>query len=130
MPWISDTEYKYTKGIIKAIADSYMTIYECLTMPWNVEILNLYQIVEYKADFDIALSGIGKQKWAGLSGMELRDYRYFGKLQKVVIAGILGISDYELQSQGFYQIPQLRGRAYSRMMEYLNNSFVRAKCQS
>ncbi len=120
MPWINDYTYCYTPSILKSIAGSYSSIYEVGIEISFHSIYNLYAIAEYKADFDMALSAIGKGSWTGLESPNFNYYKYCGRLQRIVIADILGIGDYELEAWGFYQIPQLRGRAYSRMAENLN----------
>ena len=118
MGWIND-KYFYSTGALKSIAENYLRIYEGLPLSWRTEIYNPWAIAEYKADFDRALRGIGKGKWDG----EIKDfkhYRNFGRCQRIIIAGILGISDVELMRMRFYNIPQLRGYAYYLMKMYLN----------
>ena len=109
--------YTYKPGTLMAIADNYSSLY-------NQEFFHpredLFSIAEYKADFDLALSAIGKGDWRGLEDSDFRAYKYFGFGQQVVIADILGIRDNELAMLGFYQIRQLRGRAYRWMANFLN----------
>ena len=120
MPWIKN-EYIYTKRLLKAIATGYELIYEGLPVSWKTEIYNLWAIAEYKADFDMALNAIGRGHWKGeLNSSNLADYRQFGHLQQIMIADMLGIDDGVLARLGFSQIPQLRGRAYKWMANYLN----------
>lgn len=132
MPWIKN-EYIYTKKLLKAIAGNYQLIYEGLPLSWKTEIYNPWSIAEYKADFDIALDSIGRGYWAGeLNGSNLADYKRFGYLQRIVIADILGKSNKELSGLGFYQISQLRGRAYRWMANRLNglpygSQFIRVR---
>ena len=114
MPWINN-EFIYTKKLLKAIAKSYESIYEGLPVSWKAEVYNPWAIAEYKADFDVALDSIGKGHWKGeIDGSNLANYRQFGHLQQVVIADILG------KDLGFYQVAQLRGRAYRWMANCLN----------
>lgn len=112
--WIQDI-YFYKKGTLKAIAEGYECLYS------DAPLAELFSVAEYKADFDRALSSIGRGKWEGLVSSDFGNYRHFGKQQRVIIADILGITDYKLKGLGFYEIPQLRGQAYSRMMDSLNN---------
>ena len=121
MSWVNDIYY-YSAGILKAIAESYDSIYEDGLLLANHYISYLYAIAEYKADFDRALLEIGKGEWGGLTSQNLKDYRYYGRLQQVIIADILGITDCYLAGLGFYDIPKLRGLAYYRMAERLNSN--------
>jgi len=109
--------YTYTVGTLRRIADYYCSLY-------NQEFFHpqadLFALAEYKADFDLALSAIGRGHWIGLENTDFRAYRYFGKAQQVVIADILGVTDYELRGLGFYQVGQLRGKAYKWMADFLN----------
>lgn len=109
--------YTYKVGTLRAIADNYCSLY-------NQEFFHpredLFSIAEYKADFDLSLSAVGKGHWTGIVNSDFGAYRYFGKAQQVVIADIIGIRDNELAMLGFYQIRQLRGRAYRWMANFLN----------
>jgi len=119
--WSEDQlRYTYKVGELKAIATWYVFVYGTRYEPPLFEISNLYRVAEFKADFDMALTYIGKGYWEGLGSIRFKDYRHFGKAQRIVIADIIGITEYELGAYGFYQIPQLRGKAYSWMMNYLN----------
>ena len=118
MGWdVDKLHYIYKVGTLRAIADYYCSLY-------NQEFFHpqedLLSIALFKADFDLSLSAIGKGHWTGIVNPDFRAYRYFGKAQQVVIADIIGITDYELRGLGFYQIGQLRGRAYRWMANYLN----------
>ena len=127
MGWnIDKLHYTYTVGTLKAIAFCYTDIY----LIGFHRTMNPYGIAEYKADFDMALDSIGKGHWQDLYSIFFRSYRYYGKAQQVVIADVLGITDWELQAYGFYQIPQLRGKAYKWMADFLNNSYGRGDVQS
>lgn len=118
MGWdVDKLRYFYKVGTLRAIAKCYCSLY-------NQEFFHpqagLFDIALYKADFDLSLSAIGKGHWAGLENTDFRAYRYFGKAQQVVIADIIGITDYELRGLGFYRIPRLRGLAYRWMADFLN----------
>jgi len=119
MPWISDTEYVYTPKVLDAIALGYESIYSHLDLGMHT-ITIMDRLVEYKADFDLALSSIGRGYWDGLNEANFMSYSDCGRWQRVIIARIRGINDYELQSYGFYQVPQARGAAYSSMCKILN----------
>ncbi len=115
-----DGVFYYNKRLLKTIAENYCTIYDGLPVFLGTEIMNPFSLAEYRADFDIALKGIGRGHWTG----QLMDYKYYhnyGKLQRIVIADILGISDSELERLGFWGISQLRGFAYYSMTRVLNN---------
>ena len=111
--WVGDV-YFYSVKTLKVIAWSYKTIYEGL--PLYYEVHNPFKLAEYKADFDRALSAIGRGRWTGINGSKISNYRHFGRLQRVVIADIL--DDYE----PVYQVPQMKGRAYRWMADFLNGS--------
>jgi len=123
MGWINDT-YFYSKRTLKTIAENYTTLYDGL--PLRSEVTNLWSLAEFKADFDIALSSIGRGKWSG-EILQFKEYRHFGRLQQIVIADILGIDDYELEGLGFYSIPRLRGYAYYLMVTHLNRGGCNVK---
>ena len=118
MVWNNDVYY-YSVGTIRAIACWYDVVSEVL-MIGDFQITDRFALSLYKADFDRALRAIGKGNWQGLTTTIFRNYRYFGRLQRLVIADILGITDHELEGWGFYDVPRLRGTAYSRMAENLN----------
>ena len=113
MGWHNE-EYFYTIGTLKAIAYGYECLYS------DAHLASLFLVAESKADFDISLNAIGRGEWRGLVSQDFRHYKDFGKEQQVVIANILWITDVWLEGLGFYQIPQLRGQAYSRMVAFLN----------
>jgi len=119
--WYND-DYVYTPGILRGIATSYHHIYQ--RIEWYTKarsepiVINDPQVlVEYKIDFDRALNEIGRGTWTGNYDIAIKT---FGRLQGVVIADINEIEDSELEVFGYYQIPQMKGRAYSRMSEFLN----------
>ena len=104
--WVDDT-YFYSMKTLKVIAWSYKTIYDGL--PLYYEVYNPFKLAEFKADFDRALSAIGRGKWTGIKGSKISNYRGFGKLQKVVIADIIG--EYVTGNGGL---------AYRWMADFLN----------
>ena len=104
--WVDDT-YFYSVKTLKIIAWSYRTIYDGL--PLYYEVHNPFKLAELKADFDRALSAIGRGKWTGINGSKISNYRGFGKLQKVVIADIIG--EYVTGNGGL---------AYRWMADFLN----------
>lgn len=133
MPWVNDfTVFQYTPGFLRRIAASYHHIYQGIVIrSWTevvagevVErerrIMNPWEIVEYKTDFDNSLKSIGKGKWQGDIKGKFNNYNKFGRLQRIIIADILRIDDNELIRLGFYNIPQLRGYGYFLMVNFLN----------
>lgn len=110
--WHNDTYY-YSTGNLRGIAGNYDYLYADAS--WST----LYAIAESKADFDMALSSIGRGNWTGI-GRDFREYRYFGRLQQVVIARILDISDSYLESRGFHDVKGMRSKAFQRMRDKLN----------
>ena len=120
MPWVNDyTEFQYTAGLLRVVAKNYARIYEGLPMLHGDEV-NPFRIAEYKADFDIALSAIGRRRWAGIRGLDFAGYRPYNKLQQAVIADILGWPDTYLEGSGIRRVPQIRGAAYHSMCDRLN----------
>ena len=107
MSWI-DGKYYYSVRVLKAIASNYAQIYEGISFNGHT-VVNPWSLAEYKADFDIALSAIGKGRWGGI-----KSKGNFGRLQKVIIADILGIKDY------VNRVSQMRGYAYHLMADRLN----------
>jgi len=104
--WVDDV-YFYSVKTLKVIAENYKTIYDGL--PLYYEVHNPFKLAEFKADFDQALSAIGRGKWTGINGSKISNYRGFGKLQKVVIADIIG--EYVTGNGGL---------AYRWMADFLN----------
>ena len=127
MPWTDSWTYAYTRSTLKSIASNYLSIYRGLPLTWRQSLIsNTVSIAEYKADFDMALNSIGRGHWAGqVNGSKLKDFRHFGRLQKVIICDILGIDSRELESQGFTKIPQLRGYGYYLMAKFLNTREIK-----
>lgn len=116
--WVDDNFF-YTPGLLKAIGKSYLKIYDGLPrLGW--ELTNPQELAELIADFDMALSSLGR-KWEFSDG-SFSHYRQFSKTQRVVIADILDVGDIELLRHRFYDIPKLRRIAYSGMCRFLNGA--------
>ena len=121
MPWVNDfQEFYYSKRLLQTIAANYARLYDDGLSVLNGVITDLFSLAEFKADFDMALSAIGRGHWTDIISGRLSDYRGFGKLQLMVVSDILGVPDGELEVLGYFQIPQMRGRAYSWMAKNLN----------
>ena len=123
MPWINN-EFIYTKRILQAIAENYTDIYMSIYYSGGEihEGIVVNPLIDYKIDFDMALNSIGAGHWVGdVEKTKFENYRYFGKLQRVVIADIYGITNWELERLGFYRIPNLKSIAYGRMVRCLND---------
>ncbi len=116
--------YFYSVGVLKDIVASYDHIYQGIDFYkrriYRYTDTNPLSIAEYKADFDRALGNIGRGKWDGNPSYCFRDYREYGRLQQIIISAIIGISDYELEGLGFWDISRLRGYAFYLMKLYLN----------
>ncbi len=111
--------FYYTRVILETIAEDYRRLYEGLSFRDDL-IINPWSLAEYKADFDMALRGIGKGKWNGNLLDEFKYYRNYSKRQRVIIAAMFGIQDTELTRLHFRDIPRLRNYAYFLMKMYLN----------
>ena len=127
---------RWTRGLIEGYIEYYDGLKNYQVLPWQViERIGGQAAVRgeqkfdspfetqaiMNADFDMALDKIGKGKWTGfIDDLKFSDYKRFGRLQWVVIAGIIGIEDRELEGLGFYSIPQMRGYAYHLMLDRLN----------
>jgi len=121
MAWVNDRFY-YSIGILKRIAENYANLYSDAS--WG----SLFLMAESKADFDRALSSIGRGKWSGIVGYKLKHYKYFGRLQQVVIAFILGIKDKEMEKLGFQDVKGMRSKAFQRMRDKLNGRKIKMNC--
>jgi hypothetical protein len=125
-------DYHYSKTVLKAIAAYYgeNTIYSVLD---RIIACDPCSVVEYKADFDMALNAIGKcHEWSGDvdTFTEFKYYRQFGRLQQVIIAEVIGTEDEELERCGFDDIPKCKAMAFSRMARYLNTGELHNKDHS
>ncbi len=118
MPWRGNS-YFYTIGILKAVASVYETVYDGLIIA-EYRVGNPWSIAEFKADFDVALNAIGRGEWRGLTSYDFNAYKGFSRRQRVVIAWILDITDYELMGRGFTEVRMLRHRAFKDMVRFLN----------
>ena len=116
--WKND-QYLYSVGVLKAIAEWYDSIYEVM-MLGDYQITNPFSLIDFKVDFDMALNEIGRGNWKGLESMSFRHYKHFSKMQRVIIAEILGI--YDLEPYGFYEVRKLRHKAFKAMVDVLNGT--------
>uniref|UniRef100_A0A6M3JK26 Uncharacterized protein n=1 Tax=viral metagenome TaxID=1070528 RepID=A0A6M3JK26_9ZZZZ len=116
--WDND-EYLYSSRVLRVIAENYVTLYDGLSFRDGDLVSHPMSLAEFKADFDMALSHIGRGCWVGAIG-EFKNYRQHGLHQRVIIADILGVPDGELYRMNFHNIPRLKVVAYSRMRRYLN----------
>ena len=122
MGWQDET-YFYSVKILRVIAENYTSVYDGLEFRPGHLITNPWALAEFRADFDVALQSIGKGRWTGnINGHKFKDYYHYGRLQRIVIADIFGMSDYALEGLGFYDIPRLRGYAYYLMCCVLNGT--------
>lgn len=120
MGWVND-KFFYTKRLLRVIVQNYSTIYDGLPLSLSEEVTNPWALAEYKADFDMALKGIGKGEWSGqISGCRFKEFKGYGRLQQIIIADILNIDERQLVGLGFWDIPRLRGYAYYLMCQQLN----------
>ena len=137
MPWVQDS-FKYSKWLLERIANSYGHIYDKIVLGSYTVVLDGYLVereksiageqvlIEYKADFDKAFASLGRQHnhqpplYFEYKGGRLKYYSQYSRLQQVVVADIIGITDEELLDKGFYRINNLKGMAYSTMTKYLN----------
>lgn len=132
MPW-RNGQYFYTTRVLKAIARGYNSAYQGLEISWQFEEMNPFRIAEYLGDFIIAINKIGRGHWTGIVH-EFSYYKRFGKLQRAIIAEIVGVKDEELTELGFYDriilqngiirrvnnVARLRGYGYHLMKLHLN----------
>jgi hypothetical protein len=128
-------DYQYSKTVLKAIATYYGqdTIYSVLD---RIIACDPCSVVEYKADFDMALCAIGRGKWCGVvekmfcyrTGVGVRvDWKLlyqYGYYQQLVLSDVLGIEETELEQKKFDRVPQMKGAAYARMVNWLNTGKV------
>lgn len=95
--WVND-EYYYSPKMLMVIADNY-DLYDPESEEFNT--LRWQEVIEYKADFDRALTHLTmRQKrvvWA-------KDDDY-----------------YYLERQGFYDVSEYRYTSFTEMAEYLNS---------
>lgn len=132
--------WNYRSKYLRGVAENYKdySIYKFLSPPSpNVDrnpTRLRYDKLSTKIDFDRALDVMGRGHWSGTGfgdgakDNKFKTYRSFGRLQQVVIADIIGITDGELEQVGFYDIERLRGWAYGAMSSFLAahpNQFVR-----
>lgn len=114
--------FYYTKNILETIAFNYQDLYgDGLSFREGELETDLFSLAEFKADFDMALTYLGRGRWCGIiKDTNIRHYREFGRFQLAVIADILKASNYELEMMGYYDIPRLKQIAYYQMKIHLN----------
>jgi hypothetical protein len=133
--WVED-KYFYSSGDLEEIVVSYKYIMAEGLLNLDFSGPTVYGgeyashlIMSAKVDLDRALDHIGSGHWSGTnwgnkeSDFKLRNYRHFGKMQQIIIAQILGWDEsdsHELEQMGFYDIKDLRYRAYKAMCRFLN----------
>ena len=111
--------FYYSTKVLKTIAENYGKMYDGLEFREGHLVTNPWSLAEYRVDFDSALCSIGQGEWDGRLA-DFKYYRNFGKLQRVIIADILGVTDKELARLGFWSVPKLRGLGYFMMKRFLN----------
>ena len=121
-------EFFYSRHILKTVAENYTQLYDGLSFKEGHITTDPWSLAEYKADFDMALRGIGRGNWVGEIIEEFKYYRNFGRLQRIIIADILGVGDSELVRVHFWDIPRLRGYAYYLMCKSLNVDIKDKEC--
>jgi len=107
--WKGD-EYHYSIGLLEGIAENYDTLYkEGIYFTTGKKGYHIkpnrhipINIVEYKADFDTALKVLSRRQ------------------RRVIDAQIMGISDSQLEMEGFYNIGRFRWISYCDMARFLN----------
>lgn len=139
--WIED-KYYYTKGELKFIAQNYKEYLEPQIggqsydksrgmlrygIDYSKDALR-HDMLSSKVDFDRALNNLGYGEWSGTylgeSGQDykFKTYRGFSKGQRIIIADILGIDNWELEMMGFYDIEKYRAFIYGLMAKFLNGA--------
>ena len=119
MPWDNDSNiFYYTSKLLKVIARNYTEIYGGLPR-MNSETLNPWVLAEFKADFDTALDSIGSGKWNDQI-YSLKQCRFFGNLQFVVIGDILHVDNGTVSAYGIDGVAKLKKIAYANMCKRLN----------
>ncbi len=113
MAWVGN-KFRYSPSKLRKFASGYTGIdYDLRFNRWG-------ELAEIKADFDNALDGIGPGKWTGGVNPAFKRYRNFGDYQRIIIADILGLSEYELTKMRYDDIIGLRKTAYRMMCQFLN----------
>ncbi len=115
-----ENKYYYSRRTLQTIAKYYCNIYDGLPVLFGEDLTNPLGLAEFKADFDMALDGIGRGRWTGNINGDFKTYRNYGILQRLIIADIMGIDEVELARLHFRNIPQLRGYSYYLMRLRLN----------
>lgn len=137
--WIED-KYYYTRAELQDIAGHYKDYLDTKVggqaydktrsfSHYNVDQSKdavRLDMLSSKIDFDRALNAMGRGHWSGMhfgdneKDLEFKTYRGFSRKQRIVIAEILGVGDYVLEQQGFYDIDRYRKLVYIIMANWLN----------
>ena len=99
--WKGD-EYYYGVGTLRVIANNYEDIYEGISFLLGSTVTNLWEIAEYKADFDMS--------WKSLPA----------RMRKIIEYDILNLTDHEIEMKGFYDVSKYKSMAYKEMAKKLN----------
>ena len=139
--WVDD-KYHYTKSELQFIARNYKDYLEPQIggqsydksrgmlrygIDYSKDALR-HDMLSSKIDFDRALNKLGYGEWSGTHfGENNRDYNFktyrsFSKGQRIIIADILGIDDWELEVMGFYDINKYKAFTYILMVKFLNGT--------
>ncbi len=111
--------YYYKIGVLKAIAQGYRMLDDGLSFKENREIYNARSISEFRCDFEMAFSSLGR-KFNGTKGRRFKDFRNYPLLQRAVLADIFDIGWWDLRKTGDIELLSLRKEAYRQMCDYLN----------
>ena len=119
MPWVND-KFLYSSKLLQVIAKNYLSLYAGLPRPLGKEeIMNCWDLAEFKADFEMALNAIGGGKWHdGITA--LTECRNFSYTQLVVVADMLGIDKLPIGAVYPGDIDKITKIAYAGMRRFLN----------
>ncbi len=112
--------YRYSIRILKAVAETYLYWNGYDTSGSHRE-TNQFSISEYLCDFELGLSRLAGKEFV-FKGLEFKAYKNYPIYVRVIVADIIGVTEEELIRQRFYDILNLRERAYSKLKECLNGS--------
>ena len=119
MPWVNDN-FLYSSKLLQVIAKNYLSLYEGLPRPLGKEeIMNCWDLAEFKADFEMAFNAIGGGKWHdGITN--IKECRNFSYEQLMVAADILGIDNLPIRVVYPGGIDKIKKIAYADMRLFLN----------
>ena len=119
MPWVNDN-FLYSSKLLQVIAKNYLSLYEGLPRPLGKEeIMNCWDLAEFKSDFEMALNAIGMGKWSdGITN--IKECRNFSYTQLVVVADMLGIDNFPIRVVHPEDINKIKKIAYADMRRFLN----------